>query len=152
MLDRFTEPEPENRACHGRKLRSFLDQRRKPSASFERASGVDREAVGEELERHGIGVPLVEIEGCFPPTGRSLRVDILGPVHVERSLLREEACCPLEVRAGIVEGRRTPRAARQALWFVANLMPGEVEELLDGAMVPMKAGGRPGIKSLVARA
>jgi hypothetical protein len=57
-----------------------------------------------------------------------------GPVRVMRSLYRrlgegERTLCPLELRAGIVEGRWTPLAARQATFVVAHLTPqeGEVE-------------------------
>jgi hypothetical protein len=69
-----------------------------------------------------------------------------GPVRVERSLYAtrtgpgEKASCPLELRAGIVEGKWTPRAAKQALWFVAHLTPGAVEELYQrlGGLMPSK--------------
>jgi hypothetical protein len=51
----------------------------------------------------------------------------VGPVRVERSLYRrphgEHALCPLELRAGIIEGSWTPLAAKQATWVVAHLTP-----------------------------
>jgi hypothetical protein len=51
-----------------------------------------------------------------------------GPVRVMRSLYRrlgkgERTLCPLELRAGIVEGRWTPLAARQAAFVGAHLTP-----------------------------
>ena len=56
------------------KLRRFLEERRKagkPATSFEQfedelhrvVSEVECEAVGEELERHDVEAPLVEIDG-----------------------------------------------------------------------------------------
>lgn len=142
------------------KLRRFLEERRKagkPATSFEQfedelhrvVSEVECEAVGEELERHDVEAPLVEIDGV--PHRRVVRCEETyfspaGPVRVERSLyatragVGEHAACPLELRAGIVEGKWTPRAAKQALWFVANLTPGAVEELYQrlGGLMPSK--------------
>jgi len=142
------------------KLRRFLDERRKagkPASSFEQfeeelhhlVSEVECEAVGQELERYDIEAPLVEIEG--EPHRRVVRCEETyfspaGPVRVERSLYAartgpgEKASCPLELKAGIVEGKWTPRAAKQALWFVAHLTPGSVEELYQrlGGLMPSK--------------
>jgi hypothetical protein len=49
--------------------------------------------------------------------------------------------CPLELRAGIIEGAWTPLAAQQATWVVAHLTPNEGEELFDllGNMTPSKS-------------
>jgi hypothetical protein len=70
----------------------------------------------------------------------------VGPVRVERSLYRQghgggRAVCPLERRAGIIEGDWTPLAAKQAPWVVAPLTPQEGEELLGllGNMTPSKS-------------
>jgi len=63
-------------------------------------------------------------------------------VRVERSLYRPSqgghTVCPLELRAGIIEGSWTPLAAKQATWVVAHLTPKEGEELfaLLGNMQP----------------
>ena len=61
-------------------------------------------------------------------------------LYATRTGAGEHAACPLELRAGIVEGKWTPRAAKQALWFVANLTPGAVEELYQrlGGLMPSK--------------
>ena len=142
------------------KLHRFLEERRKagkPASSFEQfeedlhrlVSEVECEAVGEELERHDVDMPSVLIEGV--PHRRVVRCEETyfspaGPVRVERSLygrraeVGEKASCPLELRAGIVEGKWTPRAAKQALRFVANLTPGAVEELYErlGGLMPSK--------------
>jgi hypothetical protein len=47
----------------------------------------------------------------------------------------------MELRAGIIEGRWTPMAARQATWVVAHLTPQEGEELFGmmGGMAPSKS-------------
>jgi hypothetical protein len=153
------QPTPETESAMD-KLSRFLEERRKagkPSSSFEQfeeelhrlVSEVECEAAGEELERHDIDAPLVEIEG--EPHRRVLRCEETyfspaGPVRVKRSLYAtrtapgETAACPLELRAGIVEGKWTPRAAKQAVWFVANLTPQAVEELYErlGGLMPSK--------------
>jgi hypothetical protein len=66
-------------------------------------------------------------------------------VRVERSLYRPsqggQTVCPLELRAGIIEGYWTPLAAKQAPWVVAPLTPQEGEELFNllGNMTPSKS-------------
>ncbi len=69
-----------------------------------------------------------------------------GPVVVMRTLYRrgrgeERTLCPLELRAGIIEGRWTPLAARQAAFVVAHLTPQEGEDLFRelGNMTPSKS-------------
>ena len=44
--------------------------------------------------------------------------------------------CPLELRAGMVEGRWTPLAARQAAFVVAHLTPQEGEDFVPRAGEP----------------
>lgn len=62
-------------------------------------------------------------------------VSAAGPVRVMRSLYRrgsegERTLSRWSLRAGIVEGRWTPLAARQAAFVVAHLTPQEGEDLL----------------------
>jgi hypothetical protein len=108
----------------------------------------EREALGHELARFDLDVPAIEVAGkrCH----RVLRCETtstsaVGPVRVERSLYRhphgDHAVCPLELRAGIIEGAWTPLAAKQATWVVAHLTPKEGEELFDllGNMTPSKS-------------
>ena len=57
-----------------------------------------------------------------------------GPVRVTRHLYRpagrgSKSICPLELRAGIVDGLWTPRAARQGAFVMAHLTPREGAEL-----------------------
>jgi hypothetical protein len=53
----------------------------------------------------------------------------------------ERTLCPLELQAGIVEGRWTPLAARQTAFVVAHLTPQEGEDLFRelGNMTPSKS-------------
>lgn len=140
------------------KLQRFLEERRKagkPSDSFEEfeeqlhrlMSEVETEAVGEELGRHDVDRATVVIDGV--EHRRVVRCEQeyftpAGPVRQIRSLYRaapgEVAVSPMELSAGIVEGRWTPRAAKQALWFVAHLTPQAVEELYQrlGGLMPSK--------------
>jgi hypothetical protein len=140
-------------------LHDFLRQRREAHepvedlAAFEQELhrhfvAAEREALSRELSRFDLDVPAVEIDGtrCH----RVLRCETTytsaaGPVRVERSLYRHphggHTVCPLELRAGIIEGAWTPLAAQQATWVVAHFTPKEGEELFDllGNMTPSKS-------------
>ena len=91
----------------------------------------EREVLGEELERLDVDQPSVVIGGHVHH--RVLRsaetyTSAVGPVTVMRTLYRrgtDRSVMPLELRAGMVEGHWTPLAARQAMWVVAHLTPGE---------------------------
>jgi hypothetical protein len=140
-------------------LQDFLCQRREAQEPVEdlgvfeqelhrRFVAAEREALGHELARFDLDVPAVEVDGERCP--RVLRcattsTSAAGPVRVTRSLYRQpqggEAVCPLELRAGIIEGSWTPLAAKQATWVVAHLTPKEGEDLfaLLGNMTPSKS-------------
>jgi hypothetical protein len=140
-------------------LQGFLRQRREASAPVEDFDhfeqelhrlfvAAEREALGHELARFDLDVPQVTIED--ERYDRVLRCETTytsaaGPVRVERSLYRSprggRAICPVELRAGIIEGYWTPLAAKQAIWAVAHLTPKESEELFDliGNMTPSKS-------------
>jgi hypothetical protein len=140
-------------------LCDFLRRRREtrePVADFERFEqdlhrlfvAAEREALGHELSRFDLDVPQVEVAG--ERYDRVLRCETTynsaaGPLRVERSLYRHpsggRAICPLELRAGIIEGYWTALAAKQATWAVAHLTPQESEELFEllGNMTPSKS-------------
>ena len=140
-------------------LQDFLRQRRdahEPVAdldAFEQELhrlfvAAEREALGQELSRFDLDVPTIEVAG--ERYHRVLRCETtynsaVGPVRVERSLYRrphgDHALCPLELRAGIIEGYWTPLVAKQATWVVAHLTPKEGAELFDllGNMTPSKS-------------
>lgn len=128
------------------RLQQFIEAQRAkgaPSedfAQFERelhahVVAVEGELLSEELARWDVDLPVLEIEG--KSYRRVLRCEKrylsgAGPLQVERSLYGtgksgEAALCPLELRAGIVEGYWTPRAACQALRTVALIPAGEAE-------------------------
>ena len=140
-------------------LQAFLRQRREAHEpvpdldAFEQELhrlfvAAEREALGHELARFDRDVPTIEVAGArchrvlrCPTTYQSAA----GPVRVERSLYRPaqggQTVCPLELRAGMIEGAWTPLAAKQATWVVAHLTPKEGEELfaLLGNMTPSKS-------------
>ena len=108
----------------------------------------ERESLSQELSRFDLDVPVVEVDG--ERCQRVLRCattysSAVGPVRVTRSLYRHPqggaAICPLELRAGLIEGAWTPLAAKHATWVVAHLTPKEGEELFDllGNMTPSKS-------------
>jgi len=141
-----------------RKLTDFLAERRragKAAPDFEAfeaefhalVAAVECEGLKEELERQDVNVPLVVIGGVahrqvvrceetyFAPSGP---VRPMRSLYSTRSEPDETALCPMELRAGIIEGRWTPTAAKQALWFVAQMPPKAVEELYQrlGGLTP----------------
>jgi hypothetical protein len=105
------------------------------------------EILAEELQRLDVNRAQLLIDGQLHH--RVLRssetyTSAAGPVKVWRTLYRrgrEAAVVPLELRAGIVGGQFTPRAARQGLWAVAHLTPQEAEDLFRevGNMSPSKS-------------
>lgn len=159
---KFPSPQSNQASLPGiTELLEFLEGRRRPDAvpiqdleAFEREVharfvAAEREVLGEELARLDIDRPTVEVGGLVHRQVERCEETYFsasGPVRVERSLYStrapgERAICPLELRAGIVEGRWTPLAAKQAVWVVAHLTPGEGEELFRrmGNMTPSKS-------------
>jgi len=153
----LADPKPESAMT---RLQDFLARRRcatKPVEdleTFERQihtlfAAAECEALGEEIARFDVNTVVVLIDG--QPHRQVLRCEetyfaAAGPVRVERSLYStrqagERAVCPMELRSGVVEGRWTPLAARQATWVVAHLTPQEGEELFGmmGGMAPSKS-------------
>lgn len=143
-----------------KRLRDFLDERRTARGpvddleTFEKRmhamfAAAEAEALGEELARFDLDVPVIEIEGVAHR--QVLRCEetyfgSAGPIRVERSLYStrqpgERAVCPLELRAGLVDERWTPLAAQQAAFAVAHLTPQEAEALFAklGNMAPSKS-------------
>lgn len=141
-------------------LCAFMAERRGAKAAVSDFEAFEREArqrfaaaeaefVAEELGRFDVDTSAVYIDGVRHR--RVLRssqtyMTAAGPVSVERTLYstREEgerAVCPMELRAGVVEGYFTPMAAQNAAWAVAHLTPGESEALFArmGGMCPSKS-------------
>lgn len=107
----------------------------------------ERDMLAAELEQLDVNRPQLLIDG--QSHHRVLRsaqsyTSAAGPVTVMRTLYRrgrDAAVVPLELRAGMVAGQFTPRAARQGLWAVAHLTPQEAEGLFRevGNMSPSKS-------------
>jgi hypothetical protein len=107
------------------------------------------EAMAQEMARLDVDVPVILVEGVAHR--RVVRCEetyfgAAGPVRIMRSLYStrqdgERAVCPMELRGGVVEGRWTPLAARQAAWVVAHLTPQEGQDLFAmlGGMKPSKS-------------
>ena len=153
----LVDPKPQSGMV---RLREFLARRRnanRPVENFEAFeqqlhelfAAAECEAVSEEIARFDVNAPVAVINGVAHRQVLRCEETYLsaaGPLRVERSLYStrqeaERAVCPMELGAGIVEGRWTPWAARQATWVVAHLTPQEGEDLLGmlGGMAPSKS-------------
>jgi hypothetical protein len=107
----------------------------------------EREVLGEELESLDIDMASVVIDGEVHRRvlrGTETYTSAAGPVTVARTLYRSgnsSTLVPMELRAGIVAGHWTALAARQGLWVVSHLTPGEGEGLFRelGNMCPSKS-------------
>lgn len=142
-------------------LLKFIDEHRRSNGvgeegfeAFEREvrrrfSEAEREFIGEELERLDVSLPEVMIDGiAHRPvvSGYGEYMTAAGPVRVQRHRYRAVGTngaseCPLELRAGIIEGFFTPLAARMGLWAVTHLTPAESERLFRelGGMSPSRS-------------
>jgi len=114
-----------------------------------RIMAVECECLGAELKRYDVVAPEVEVGGTLYHevlTSPEIYLTVAGPVKVERHLYRpagrsSKSLCPLELRAGIIAGSFTPRAARQAAFLTAHLTPGESENAFAelGGMQPSRS-------------
>lgn len=142
-------------------LLKFIDDHRRGGCGHEegfegferevrkRFSEAEREFIGEELERLDVTLPEIIIEGVRHRrvvSGDGEYMTAAGPVSVLRHRYRTvgtngESECPMELRAGVVEGFFTPLAARMGLWAVTHLTPAESESLFRelGGMNPSRS-------------
>lgn len=115
----------------------------------EMVMALECELISEELARYDVVTQEIEVGGVLyrsALTSPEVYLSAAGPVKVTRHLYRpagrsSKSICPLELRAGIIAGHFTPRAARQAAFVMAHLTPGESEALFDelGAMRPSRS-------------
>ena len=115
----------------------------------EHIMSLERECVAEELARYDVAAEQVEVAGVsYQPVLQSAAtyLSAAGPVRVERHLYRPagrntRSICPLELRAGIINGYWTPRAARHGAFVMAQLPAGAAEALFQelGAMQPARS-------------
>ncbi len=108
----------------------------------------ERAVLSEILAQYDINAPFVildEKEYRQVLRCEQTYTSAAGQIRVERSLYRTknetQSICPLELRAGIVEGSWSPTAAKQALLVVSQLTPYEAAHLFNelGAMQPSKS-------------
>ncbi len=134
-----------------KKLAEFLRKRREnrnlelsdferfESELHEQISALECELIGEELAQYDVAAEEVEVDGVVyrqTLTSSETYLSAAGLVTVTRNLYRpagygSRSICPLELRAGIINGYFTPRAARQAGFVMAQLTSGESEALFD---------------------
>ena len=114
-----------------------------------RFNEAEREFMGEALARLDVMLPEILIGGIRHRqvvSGIGEYMTAAGPVSVMRHRYRAvgtngQSECPLELRAGMVEGFFTPLAARMSLWAVTHLTPAESESLFQelGGMSPSRS-------------
>jgi hypothetical protein len=105
----------------------------------EQIQAVECEFLATELAHYDVAAPEIEVGGVtYRPalTSSETYLSAAGPVQVTRNLYRSAgrgspSICPLELRAGIIRGYFTPRAARQAAFVTAHLTPGESAALFE---------------------
>lgn len=145
----------------GQRLRDFLGARHQAwqqgvpeFEQFERelhehVMNLEREYVAEELARYDVTAERIEVEGMnYQPVLQAPEtyLSTAGPIRVERHLYRPagrnaKSICPLELRAGIINGYWTPQAARQGAFVVAHLPASTAAALFQelGAMQPSRS-------------
>jgi len=109
---------------------------------------IESELLTEELARYDVDAEQIEVGGI---TYRQVLISsetylsAAGPLTLERHLYRppgrgSKSICPLELRAGIIRGYWTPRAARQAAFAMAHLASADSEALFAelGGMRPSR--------------
>lgn len=111
-----------------------------------RMMAIEADLVGRQVARYDLDVQEVRFEGQLfrrKDKYKQQYCGLAGTFEIERTLyvprLRGgKAICPLELRAGIVEGYWTPLAARLMARAVASTTPKEAAELFEelGGMKP----------------
>jgi len=114
-----------------------------------RMMAIEREMLAEELVRYDVTVKQIEVEGvAYRPTLSSTATYLTtaGEVRIRRNLYcpsgrGHKSICPLELRAGVIGGFWTPRAARQGAFVMAQVTPGQSETLFEelGGMRPSRS-------------
>ncbi|MFQ5382800.1 MAG: hypothetical protein ACE5EF_14440 [Dehalococcoidia bacterium] len=154
MRAKYPESDPFASASFEALRRFILESRQEPSGSFEdyerelhrRVQAWEAEVVGAQLAGYDIDEPRIEFEGqVLRNKMKSVKEYhcLAGTFEVERTLYVPasgggKATCPLEFRAGIVEGCWSPLAARVMAQAVAISTPKEASSLFRelGGMQP----------------
>jgi hypothetical protein len=147
------------------RLRDFLGARRQAWQQgipdfehFERELheqilNLERECLTEELARYDVTADRLEVGSVsYQPVLPSTETyrSAAGPVEVDRHWYRPagrnaKSLCPLELRAGILNGYWTPRAARHGAFVLAQLPAGPAEARFQ------ELGARPPSRSTLDR-
>lgn len=154
MCAKYHESDPFASASFEALRQFILESRQEPSGSFEdyerelhrRVQAWEAEVVGEQLAGYDVDAPQIEFEGqAFRNKMKSVKEYhcLSGTFEIERTLYVSatgggKAICPLEFRAGIVEGCWSPLAARVMAQAVAISTPKEASSLFRelGGMQP----------------
>jgi len=114
----------------------------------EQIMAIESELLTEELARYDVEAEQIEMGGITYRQvliSSEMYLSAAGPLIIERHLYRppgrgSKSICPLELRAGIIRGYWTPRAARQAAFAMAYLTSGDSEALFAelGGMRPSR--------------
>lgn len=114
----------------------------------EQIMAIESELLTEELARYDVEAEQIEVGGITyrqALLSSETYLSAAGPLTIERHLYRpagrsSKSICPLEMRAGILRGYWTPRAARQAAFAMAHLTCGDSEALFAelGGMRPSR--------------
>ena len=115
----------------------------------EQIMNLERECVAAERVRYDVAAERIEVGGVsYQPVLQAAEtyLSVAGEVRVERHLYRPaghnaKSICPLELRAGIINGYWTPQAARQGAFVIAQLPAGAAAALFQelGAMQPSRS-------------
>ena len=115
----------------------------------EQIMNLEREYLAEDLACYDVAAPSIEVGGLrYQPVLKAAEtyLSAAGPVRVERHLYRPagrtaKSICPLELRAGIIHGYWTPRAAGHGAFVLAQLPASAAEALFEelGAMQPSRS-------------
>lgn len=158
---RVEHREEEEQSPARQRLREFLRARQQAweqgTPEFERferelhehVMNLERECVAAELARYDVTAERIEVGGVsYQPVLQAAEtyLSAAGPVRVERHLYRPagrkaKSICPLELRAGIMNGYWTPQAARHGAFVMAQLPAGAAAALFQelGAMHPSRS-------------
>jgi hypothetical protein len=116
----------------------------------ERVMEVERDLVAEELAKADIDREALLVDGVrYRRVLRSTQTyqTAAGAVQVERTLYKDRtdpympSMCVVDARTGMIAGRWTPLAAKQAVWMVSQMTPKLAEEAFQrlGNMTPSKS-------------
>ena len=118
------------------------------STARELTMAVEREFIAAWLQSKNFDAPVILIDGIPHTraiTSQTTAHTAAGDIQITRTLYRRapgEPCQdPIALQAGLIDGRWTPVAAKQAIWATAHLTPQDAANFFEmiGCMVPSKS-------------